>query len=346
MANDINSIIVSVVVPIYNVGKYITKCLESIVVQIDQDMELILVDDGSSDNCPAICDEYARNYKNVRVIHKVNGGLVSARKAGVNAASGEYVTFVDGDDWIDAGYFSKIKEIITEYNPDIISITKHYRAIEGKEPYVFQENDLNGMYDRAMLEEYIFPGVLYTAPYYSFGISPSLCAKVIKREILSANIHQEPDEIRMGEDLAVSLPCILQANSVYFSNICGYFYRMNPKSITHTFDPESPKRIKCLIEYLNSKIGTYDQFGMKNQLAVYSVHILSYTVSMLIKGSANMKEDLDKLSPLISCDIVKQGLKNKLPLKIKMLILSARKKRILLLKMIRKRWLKKEKKGF
>lgn len=326
---------ISVIVPIYKVEPYIRQCVDSLVNQTHKDFEIILVDDGSPDNCPEICDEYAAKDSRIKVIHKKNGGSVSARKAGVNAASGEYVTFVDGDDWIDADYFSKIKEIITEYNPDIISITKHYRAIEGKEPYVFQENDLNGMYDRAMLEEYIFPGVLYTAPYYSFGILPALWAKVIKRELLSANIYQEPDEIRMGDDLAVTLPCILQANSVYFSNICGYYYRQNPASITNTFDTSAPERVCSLLKTLREEISQYTVNNIEDQIAFYAVFIAEFTLISLIKGSSDIRKDLKHFNVLWNDSALQVGIRKKLPIKTKIILLLAKLRQVWLIKLIR-----------
>ena len=90
----------SVVVPIYNVEKYLNKCVESILNQTYKDFELILVDDGSPDHCPEICDEYAERDARVRVIHKENEGLVAARNTGIKEAKGEYICYVDGDDWI------------------------------------------------------------------------------------------------------------------------------------------------------------------------------------------------------------------------------------------------------
>ena len=94
------SAVFSIIVPIYKVEPYVHKCIDSIVDQSYEDFELILVDDGSPDNCPKICDEYADKDKRIHVIHKKNGGLVSARNAGLKAATGEYVLYVDGDDWL------------------------------------------------------------------------------------------------------------------------------------------------------------------------------------------------------------------------------------------------------
>lgn len=110
-----NVVTLSVIVPVYKVEKYINECIDSLVNQTLENIEIILVDDGSPDNCPAICDEYAKRYDNVKVIHKTNGGIVSARKAGVRCCQGEYVTFVDGDDWVEKDYYEKIFALIKQY---------------------------------------------------------------------------------------------------------------------------------------------------------------------------------------------------------------------------------------
>ncbi|MDY5641403.1 MAG: glycosyltransferase family 2 protein, partial [Candidatus Faecousia sp.] len=92
---------VSVVIPVYKVEPYLRRCVDSVLAQTLSDLEIILVDDGSPDHCPEICDEYALTHQNIQVIHKTNGGLASARNAGMRIAQGEYILFVDSDDWID-----------------------------------------------------------------------------------------------------------------------------------------------------------------------------------------------------------------------------------------------------
>lgn len=111
---------VSIVVPIYNVEKYMRECIDSILKQDILNYEIILVDDGSPDNCPAICDEYAARDDRIKVVHKQNGGLSSARNAGIREASGEYLMFMDPDDWFDLDTLECLVEKIEEYNLDVI----------------------------------------------------------------------------------------------------------------------------------------------------------------------------------------------------------------------------------
>lgn len=102
----------SVIIPVYNIEKYLRNCLDSVVSQTFEDLEIILVDDGSTDSCPYICDTYAASDSRISVIHKSNGGLISARKAGARVATADYIACVDGDDWIELNYFEKFAEVI------------------------------------------------------------------------------------------------------------------------------------------------------------------------------------------------------------------------------------------
>ena len=103
--------VVSVIVPIYNAQKYLGKCVESILLQTYQNMEILLIDDGSTDGCFDICEKYASEDERIRVIHKPNGGLVSARKAGAKEATGDYVICVDADDWIEPNYIEALMNV-------------------------------------------------------------------------------------------------------------------------------------------------------------------------------------------------------------------------------------------
>ena len=111
--------VISIIVPVYNVERWIGKCIDSIINQTYKNLEIILVDDGSPDNCPAICDEYAEKDKRIKVIHKKNGGLSDARNAGLEIATGEYIGFVDSDDWIEKDMFEYLADGLTKYDADI-----------------------------------------------------------------------------------------------------------------------------------------------------------------------------------------------------------------------------------
>ncbi len=112
-----NNSLVSIIVPIYKVELFVDECISSLVSQTHSNIEIILVDDGSPDKCPEICDQWAKKDNRIKVIHKENGGVSSARNAGLNISTGKYVTFVDGDDWVDQDYVEYLLNLITKY-PD------------------------------------------------------------------------------------------------------------------------------------------------------------------------------------------------------------------------------------
>lgn len=173
---------ISVIVPVYKIEEYLRQCLESLSAQTLDDMEIIIVDDGSPDGCPEICDEYAAKDARMKVVHKQNGGLLSARKAGVAASSGDYIGFVDGDDWVEPETFMNMHNAIIKYSPDMVLSDFLSDFGERREPsdQCFEE----GFYDRARLESEIFPKMLFDGRFYRFGVNPNCWSKLVKRELI------------------------------------------------------------------------------------------------------------------------------------------------------------------
>lgn len=133
--------LISVIVPIYGVEKYLDKCIESLVTQTHKDLEIILVDDGSKDNCPIICDEWAKKDARIKVVHKENGGLSDARNAGIPYVTGEYVSFIDSDDYIEPTFYEKLLTAMTVQNAEIAECGTRYVDEEGNELKLRQSQD-------------------------------------------------------------------------------------------------------------------------------------------------------------------------------------------------------------
>ena len=146
---------ISVIVPIFRIEKYLPKCIDSLLNQTFSDFELILVDDGSPDNCPKICDDYAKTDSRIKVIHKKNGGLVSARKEGLKNAAGTYITFVDGDDWVDEFYLDILFNLAELNDADLV-VTGHFREFNGKIETI--KPKMVGVYDEKELKSKILIG--------------------------------------------------------------------------------------------------------------------------------------------------------------------------------------------
>ena len=336
MKGGIDNILLSVVVPAYNAERYLEECVNSIIKQSSSEMEVIIVDDGSSDDTLKICDKLRRVHRDLSVIHKENGGSVSARKVGVGVAKGKYITFVDSDDWIEVDYIQRLIKIIKAYSPDLIAVTGHYKAATDGRITQYWENEKAGLYQRSQLEEDVFPEILYKEPYYSFGVTPTLWLKVIKQALVKDCMKDVPDIIRMGEDLCVSYPAILKAQTIYFADICGYYYRMNPTSITHKYDSEATARTVTLLDYMDKQLGQYNVYNMNAQIDVYATWIAYLTITSLVLGSKDIHHDLNRARTLLSNKHVASGLAQRIPLKTKIVLKLAINKKTSILLLIRK----------
>lgn len=225
----------SVIVPIYGVEKYLRQCVESILSQTYQDMEIILVDDGSKDSCPAICDEYANKYSVIRVLHKPNGGLVSARKAGLEAATGQYITFVDGDDYIDSDMYEKICAIAKSTNADIV--VTGFKCMYSDRILEWNDTLPRGLYTKPDLENDVYPIMMCHENTLERKMAPAVWNKIFKRELLEKVLPDVPEKIKDGEDAAITYPCMLLAEKVFFSpEDHAYNYRILSESMSHNYD--------------------------------------------------------------------------------------------------------------
>lgn len=227
---------ISVIVPIYKVENYIKKCVDSIRHQTYKELEIILVDDGSPDNCPAICDEYAKKDSRIQVIHKQNGGLINARKSGLEIAKGEYIGFVDGDDWIEPEMYELFAQQIKKYSPDMVISDFYYDS--GTKPANSEQLFEREYYDKYALENEIYPHMLFSGTYYKFGINPCCWSKVYKKELLKKNLYPVDGRIKMGEDAAFTYPCLLDAQNIATVKTPCYHYILNPQSMTKSYDKD------------------------------------------------------------------------------------------------------------
>lgn len=222
------SIVISVVIPVFNVERYLEKCIESVVTQTYPYIEVILVDDGSQDSSPQICDRFANEYKNVQAIHQKNGGASSARNTGMDLASGDYITFLDGDDfWSDSDALQRIADRLQKTRPDVLnySYIKCFEATSVKKPYFSNVNDMPLSLCGCDSIEYITKQGLYIA---------SACNKVIRRSLLDEKMRFVPGVY--SEDIGWCAKLLCAAKSMDFVCENFYCYRQRENSVTHTID--------------------------------------------------------------------------------------------------------------
>lgn len=233
---------ISVIVPVYKVEKYLDQCVQSIFAQYYNNLEIILVDDGSPDNCPELCDEYAAIDDRVKVVHKENGGLASARNAGLDVASGKYIAFVDSDDWIEPQTYLSMMEFLIKEELDIVCC-EISRVCDGKE-----------------IERYRF-----------FETGTVLSGKDVTRDVLLDKIGSQVvkglyhrdcwENIRfpvgmLYEDIPVTFLAFSKAERVGFIAEPYYLYRANDESISFL-----PKAIKPYHQFLGFK--THYDYSLK-----------------------------------------------------------------------------------
>lgn len=232
---------ISIIVPVYNVEKYLNKCIESIINQTYRNLEIILVDDGSPDKCPEICDSYAQKDGRIKVIHQKNEGLINARKSGLEIAQGEYIGFVDGDDWIEPEMYEMFAKQIEKYSPDMVLSDFYYD--NGKELSNSEQLFDREYYDKEDLKNFIYPKMLFSGTYYKFGVNPCCWSKIYKKELIKKNLPLVDGRIKMGEDAAFTYPCLIDAQSAATIKKPCYHYISNPESMTKSYD----KNLKNII---------------------------------------------------------------------------------------------------
>jgi glycosyltransferase involved in cell wall biosynthesis len=229
---------VSIIVPVYNVEEYLTRCVESIKKQTLTDIEIILVDDGATDSSGKMCDELALTDKRIKVIHKQNGGLTSAWKAGVAEASGEYVGFVDSDDWVDLDMFETLYEKASTTDSDLTICGLVYEFEDGLTNTKTESSKLVGkVYERTDIETEIYPYLLSDGSFFGRAIQPARVTKLYKRQIILDNVKYCSNSVSIGEDLQLTFPVLCDAKRVcMIEDYYPYHYWINQKSMTGKHD--------------------------------------------------------------------------------------------------------------
>lgn len=207
----------SILVPVYNVEKYLKICLDSLIAQTYGNFEIILVDDGSTDSSGEICDHYVQQYSNIRVIHKTNQGLISARREAIKASRGEYCIFCDSDDFMELDALEQLLIICDKYEPDVI-IYKAFSYIENKKIV----NDLNP----GLREGYVNKAEILDI-FFSTDKINALWTKAVRREIIDIDKdYSSMYGFNFGEDFLQLAPILAKANSIYYYNKELYNYRI------------------------------------------------------------------------------------------------------------------------
>ncbi len=267
--------LISVIVPIYRVEKYLEQCIQSICDQTYRNLEIILVDDGSDDRCPQICDKYADMDHRIIVIHQCNGGIDSARKSGFMIAQGKYIGYVDGDDWIEPLMYEKLMEYAKWYDVDVVEsgVIDSWEKEEKKRTPYLQE----GCYKGDEFTKEVEPRLLYAGSFFQHGIFAFLCTKLFRRSKIEKYQLMEGMLNQIENDTMVALPCIAETKSLYIAHDCFYHYRVVGNSAKRKI------KMKCVEEFMQCHREYYRRFkgtslctSADKQLYYYFMYWLLY----------------------------------------------------------------------
>lgn len=227
---------ISIIVPVYNVEKYLVECIQSVLSQTYPFFELILVDDGSKDSCGTICDEWSSRDNRVKAIHKKNEGLVSAWSAGLYASIYNWIVFLDADDWIETQHLEKLADEQRRNNADIV-VARMKQIINERFVYLDFVAD-SGNYCGNELKSNLHPIMLNAGGFEKRGVPVSRCSKLIKKSLLLKNMCYCSLNTTYEEDLNIMFPTMLDAESISLirEENAAYCYRWVEDSMLHGYD--------------------------------------------------------------------------------------------------------------
>lgn len=258
----------SVIVPVYNAKKYLAECLESIIAQTYSDMEIIVIDDGSTDGSAEICDRYARADSRVHVIHQENRGCIYVRSSGIRKSNGKYIGFVDSDDWIETDFYQVLMSTAEEKNCDIVSMG--YTEVYESETRRADEGVFFGLYEKGRNLDQLLSGMMYEEAERRRGVHPSLCTKVIRKKLLTDAYDEVEENITMGEDAAVFYPCCLHAERIYIMKEYKYHYRVHDESMCRSMDVGTILKIDSFYRRMQKIFSVYgEKYDLQEQLRRY-----------------------------------------------------------------------------
>ena len=250
---------ISIIVAAYNVDKYLEICINSIVSQTLHDIEIIIVNDGSTDNTSSIIEKFKRKDERIIVIEQENYGISTVRNIGLSKATGEYILFIDGDDWIEKNSLIKLYNLATKENADVVCYNFFYAYRD--------QNKISKdfkVFDKLNKDEFIKASLL-------LDVAPVLWCKLLRRDLLQVNNIKCPEDISFGEDMAMSIDIALNAKNILFLNEPLYYYRQREDSVSKELS-EKVLTIEKSMEFIEKRLKEHD----KNNLFLDEYQFIVY----------------------------------------------------------------------
>lgn len=271
---------ISIIVPIYNVEQYLDRCLSSLVNQTLKDIEIILVDDGSPDKCPQMCDEYAKIDSRIKVIHKKNAGLGYARNSGIETASGEYIAFVDSDDYVDVKTYEKLLQFANNNKCDAVFCGFKIQTPNGKwisSNEVIKDTIWTGQEINTFMLNMIASGArVKKERLYQMSVWHA----IYRRSIITSNNILFPSEREVvSEDIPFQVDFLTNSDKIGYIKDCLYSYCFNSTSLSATFNPNKFIGYCKLRECLLSKCDKHEYKNRVNRLFVGYTRAYCYRIN-------------------------------------------------------------------
>lgn len=303
--------LISVIVPVYNVEQYLMRCVDSIRRQTHQNLEIILVDDGSPDRCPQMCEEIKDLDSRVKVVHKKNGGLGFARNSGLDVATGEYVTFIDSDDWISDDHIENMYLAAKDTSSDAV-IGSHTSAASDGKIFRHPTQIIPGVYEGAAIRDKIVLPLIGADLNYpqDVQLDSSSCMNLYRRSIIErVNILFRSERETVAEDLYFNIDFFCNAKRVVAIDEAGYFYFENLESLTRKYDPRRFDRTIRFYELFREQIAGY---ALQNDVAfrIERTFLLKVRVLLRLIVTADLprKNKNKEIQRIIEHSVVKQVL--------------------------------------
>ncbi len=283
--------LISIIVPVYNTGKYISECIDSLKMQVYENIEIILVDDGSTDQSGAICDEYAKANNNIYVVHKQNEGLGYARNTGLLHVKGDFVVFVDSDDWVSPDFIINLYNGIRDNAADFCK--SGLCRIMSNGSVVSSTSYVNEFFAGKDASQSLFPRLIGSAPDKHDSIEMSACAVMYRVSIIQDNNINFPSEREIiSEALVFNMEYLHACNGVVIIDDIDYMYRVNVASLTHTYRPD---RFEACMHFYEYMLGRLKEYGYDESVFNRLKRILFVYIRTIIRMEANRPGDSGRI---------------------------------------------------
>ena len=283
-------ICISVIIPIYNMEHLLSKCVDSILNQTYRCIDVILVDDGSTDNSLTICNDYAKIDSRVKVVQKQNGGVSSARNAGIDVATGDYVHFVDPDDWIELNTYEILVHYLLGNRSDILRFNANRKG------EILNELPFEGIYENERFENEIVLPMIGSEKFGGMFILGVLWIHLFNRELIERNKIRFNTELMRCEDRLFTTTAMLFAHSMTFVKDCLYHYEVYDNSLSNRYDPNRWKQESLYLEKLKElfRKNKNDTFVKEANLRVANDCVLRVVTSVNQEFFSNNNNSFQK----------------------------------------------------